>query len=344
MVLPIAKLFRGSRTSELHRKFHAASSAASKALETADCLMPLQDRPSSAGPGGIELSKQDWFELYGLHEVARKGACTTSPPPWWTHKSRWKWQAWRAQGDLAPAEARLRFVEAIGRVPGFVVPAEPVDGCGRWIDSFLSCASWLPCFTSPAAAPAEPEAITNGADKAAGNLLPFMNGSASKAKGTGLQEPLLSSNPAADVAPPSASAKLGELAGVWEQQHVQGLEPYLKRLGVGWPQRQAALSFAPKQAWTIEAGVPKMTMASPLGVRVEQFPLGEAHEEKDLNGRSFMKTSSWEKGMLVARSRAVEESMPEIVARRWIDSNTGALVQETSFDGVVYTRIFVHKE
>ncbi|KAL3908674.1 MAG: hypothetical protein SGPRY_009705, partial [Prymnesium sp.] len=327
MVLPIAKIFRGSRTSELHRQFHSASAAAYNALETADCLAPLQDRQHSLiSDGRIQLSKDDWFELYGLREVAIKGACTTKPPPWWTHKNRSKWQAWHAQGNLAPAEAKIRFVQTITKVPGFVIP-EDVDDC-HWLTDFLPCSEWFMCdimaqrherevhISGP-----QHESSPNGFAEAvamvsetAGRMTGAM-GDALGLKRRSSPDPS-SEPPSSDnvqnllsggvtmVSPPLFSATIRELGGQWEQRHVEGLEAYLKQMGVAWPLRQAALSFTPKQSWTFEEGVAKMSMTSPVGERVEYFPFGCDHAEKDLNGKLFHKRSSWEGGTLIARSRA----------------------------------------
>ena len=35
--------------------------------------------------------------------------------------------------------------------------------------------------------------------------------------------------------------------------------------------------------------------------------------------------------------------MSEVVARRWIDPKTKALIQKTTYEGVTYTRIFERK-
>mmetsp|Transcript_41299 Transcript_41299/g.109521 ORF Transcript_41299/g.109521 Transcript_41299/m.109521 type:complete len:372 (-) Transcript_41299:148-1263(-) len=370
MVLPVAKLFRGAKTTEIHRQFHSASMKARSALETADCLAPLHDRANSAvGGGRMQLTKHDWFELYGLHEVATKGACTTRPPPWWTHKPRWKWQAWHAQGQLTPEEAKARFVKAVSKVPGYMVPASAEDG--HWFSDFLSCYGLMPCFDDPAPTVAVlgaglredkelglPEAIGKVTGAVVGAVTGAATGAAEAAKkarhadplsprvcggGAGGGSAVLEAVSCAGVSPASPSAVVGELVGSWEQRHCEGLEPYLKRLGVGWPQRQAALQFKPKQSWAVEGGVPKMSMASPMGARTEAFPLEGEQEEKDLQGNVFLKTSSWEAGMLVARSRSQNGSMSEIVARRWIDPRSQSLVQETSYDGVTYTRIFERK-
>lgn len=315
----------------------------------------------------MQLSKSDWFELYGLHEVATKGACKTSPPPWWTHKPRCKWQAWHAQGNLTPAEARVRFVEAITKVPGFTI-SESSDGCS-WFTDLVTCSGWMSCFQQ--AAPAEEalyapsvveesklvpdvlveaaEKVTEAATKVSG-AVGSMAGAATDAIGRALPKPLNSDKDGSQksglglsgvqVSPPLSHAKMDEMAGQWEQQHVEGLEPYLKRLGVGWAQRQAALTFKPKQSWTLEGGVLKMSMATPVRKHIETFPLNAETEEQDLSGKSFLKFSKWEAGALVASSRAQDGSMSDVLAKRWIDPKSGVLVQQTTYQGITYTRIF----
>ena len=91
-VFPVQKIFRVQ--ADVSRQFMKVEGLARSSLEKAECLSHMQERTASGMQDGrIVLSKRDWFELYGLHKVATSGTCKETPPPWWTHKPRWKWQA-----------------------------------------------------------------------------------------------------------------------------------------------------------------------------------------------------------------------------------------------------------
>jgi len=330
MVLPFAKFLRSNlSTPDITKQFMKVEKLAHTSLEKAECLSHMHEKSvSGVHEGRIVLSKRDWFELYGLHKVATAGKCKEGPPPWWTHKPRWKWQAWKAQGDLSPMDAKAKFVTHMRGVPGFELPTEDSD---EWLSTIFSCSAWFPCFDGQ---PGAPSGLASAQSRA--TPLPCLQPSPQRAA------PLSGSSvlDSTSVARPSPSAVVSEILGGWVQLHVQGLEPYLKRLGVGWPQRQAALSFKPKQSWAMENGKLKMSMASPMGERHEYFPFEGAAEEKDLQGNVFLKSSVWKDGTLIATSRSKDGKMTDIVAKRWIDPHSRVLVQETTYDGVTYTRVF----
>lgn len=147
-------------------------------------------------------------------------------------------------------------------------------------------------------------------------------------------------------------SSIDELSGTWLQVGQHGLAEYLTHLGVGWARRKAATSFTPLQTWVTTDGGLRMTMRSPLGKFAESFPLHRDERERDMDGRTFLKRTTWTRqGELTAVSRDVTGKMTDVIATRWLEAGPGAschsleghgvrMVQETCHERVCYRRVF----
>ena len=82
-------------------------------------------------------------------------------------------------------------------------------------------------------------------------------------------------------------------------------------------------------------------MPTPLGARTEWLhPNGPAERDCDPQGHHFAKTVYWEGATLVSQFRC--EEISDVETRRWIEeeSDGPALVQQTTFESVCFTRRF----
>ena len=57
------------------------------------------------------------------------------------------------------------------------------------------------------------------------------------------------------------------------------IEGYLKHIGVGWAKRKVAVAFRPELSFAIVDGVLQVLMPSPIGERLERFPLDREEPE-----------------------------------------------------------------
>ena len=117
------------------------------------------------------------------------------------------------------------------------------------------------------------------------------------------------------------------------------LEPYLKHIGVGWAKRKVALTFRPQGVWSRQDGVLQVTTPTPLGVRLETFPLDGAEQADEIEGKTWRKSHRWEGSKLVTRVVDPAGLKPGFVTERWIDEK-GRLNQVNSHYGVAFKRIF----
>jgi len=123
-----------------------------------------------------------------------------------------------------------------------------------------------------------------------------------------------------------------------------GLEPYLKHMGVGWAKRKIAVAYKPEASWALVSGVMQVMMVTPIGERVEKFPFDQQGLTTDPDGRSFRVDNRWEAGSegsaLVSTATDDGKDDNVFVTSRHIDSSTGQLVQVTSHDGLSFTRYY----
>lgn len=150
-----------------------------------------------------------------------------------------------------------------------------------------------------------------------------------------------SSGPKRAVSPTDALAL--RFCGGWQNTEIEGLEDYLKHLGVGWAKRKVALSFKPEASWAVVDGVLQVVTPTPIGDRLETFRLGQSEVDVDPDGNKFWKRSEWQGDKLVTTATDASGVKPPFVTERWLEPKTGWLKQVSSHDGVSFTRIFVLK-
>ena len=84
-----------------------------------------------------------------------------------------------------------------------------------------------------------------------------------------------------DEAEVATLAAMSELVGAWRNTQTTNLEPFLKHIGIGWAKRKVAVAFRPELSFALVDGVLQVLMPSPIGERLERFPLGEEVPETD---------------------------------------------------------------
>lgn len=147
------------------------------------------------------------------------------------------------------------------------------------------------------------------------------------------------------AAPAEAEAFVGE----WANVRTEGLDDFLRHLGVGWAFRRVAVQARPTITFCWEAGALHVATRTPLGVSREALAPGlVAHADPLGWGRTVLRESSWEEGGVLVttnhstrreRPATIDPSRRPVVTRRWLDGET--LVQEASHEGVTYRREFV---
>ena len=131
-----------------------------------------------------------------------------------------------------------------------------------------------------------------------------------------------------------------QFCGGWQNTQIDGLEDYLKHLGVGWAKRKVALSFKPEASWAVVDGVLQVVTPTPIGDRLETFRLGESEVDVDPDGNRFWKRSEWKGARLVTTATDANGVKPPFVTERWVEPKMGRLTQVSSHDDFSFTRVF----
>ena len=265
-------------TTRDHHQFEQAVQYIMPAMERAGEKLDEPDSMTTGFDterGVITLSHDDWFTLRGLLLCARFGACTEKWPPWFNRIAKRHWLAWKAQGRLAPSEARRRFVAKVAELPGY----SDLRGASASFDACwtLVCPIALPCtgfslcglvairFTQP-----PPRTPT------------LEEAEASRRKKL-LSHPLRRGKP----------GTLEGFCGQWQHVKTENMEAYLKAFGVGVLGRKTAMAFVPEPLCHVDLGKLRLTMNTPLGTRVEWLtPDGPPEKDRDPAGNNFVKTVS----------------------------------------------------
>jgi hypothetical protein len=133
-----------------------------------------------------------------------------------------------------------------------------------------------------------------------------------------------------------------DFVGTWRNVETTGLDPYLKALNVGWAKRKLAGSFRPEPVFSLDDGILRMVLGSPIGERIETFPIDVEVEDCDPSGNKFTKVSIWEGKTLRSTARRVTGNAPDFVTTRLLRDD-GKLVQRTSHNGMSFERVFERK-
>jgi hypothetical protein len=127
--------------------------------------------------------------------------------------------------------------------------------------------------------------------------------------------------------------------GGWSNVKNDNLEAYLKHIGISWAKRKIALSFKPQSSYAVVDGVLQVMTPTPLGDRLETFPLNEEQTD-EIEGKKFTKTHRWVGSKMVTTAKDPTGAKPDFVTERWVDEATDQLHQVTSHAGVAFTRLF----
>ena len=152
------------------------------------------------------------------------------------------------------------------------------------------------------------------------------------------------SNFASVVASASAIAKTSAaFVGEWSNTSTNNLEPYLKSIGVSWAKRKIAVAFKPVLTFDFDqSGVLQVRMPSPIGERVEIFPMNAEVPVSDPLGRQFVRVASWDGDVLQCVARDPTGKIADFVTRRRVRAD-GLLEQVTVHADVQFERLFVRK-
>lgn len=83
-------------------------------------------------------------------------------------------------------------------------------------------------------------------------------------------------------------------------------------------------------------------MPSPIGERLETFPIGREVTDTDPSGKVFLKTSSWQGSTLLTVARDPTGKSADYITRRHLDE-AGHLVQVNEHNKVSFQRLFERK-
>ena len=127
--------------------------------------------------------------------------------------------------------------------------------------------------------------------------------------------------------------------GHWTNVRNDNLEAYLKHIGVGWAKRKIANLFMPQSSWAIVDGVLQVLTPTPLGDRLETFPLNVEQSVVEVDGQTWVKSHRWEGTKMITTATDPTKKKPDFVTERWIDGDD-MLNQVNSHAGVAFTRYF----
>jgi hypothetical protein len=134
-------------------------------------------------------------------------------------------------------------------------------------------------------------------------------------------------------------------AGCWRCACTEGMDDYLRHLGVNAFSRTLATSIVPVPTIDVVDGRLRITTETPFGSRVEWLNLHAVEADTDPQGRNFSKVVRWRGHLLVSTFRSTDDpSSPlalkgDIVTQRWLDDR-GDMRQLTTYDGVSFSRHF----
>ena len=133
--------------------------------------------------------------------------------------------------------------------------------------------------------------------------------------------------------------------GSWRCACTEGMDDYLRHLGVNAFSRTLATSIVPVPTIDVLDGQLRITTETPFGSRVEWLNLHAVEADTDPQGRNFSKVVRWRGHLLVSTFRSTDDpSSPlalkgDIVTQRWLDDR-GDMRQLTTYDGVSFSRHF----
>ena len=102
--------------------------------------------------------------------------------------------------------------------------------------------------------------------------------------------------------------------------------------------RKIANSFKPQSSWAIVDGVLQVLTPTPLGDRLETFPLN-VEQSDEIDGQAWVKSHRWEGTKMITTATDPTKKKPDFVTERWIDGDD-MLNQVNSHAGVAFTRYF----
>lgn len=109
---------------------------------------------------------------------------------------------------------------------------------------------------------------------------------------------------------------------------------------MGWAKRKVASAFRPELSFAIVDGILQVLMPSPIGERLETFPIGKEVTDTDPSGKQFVKVSQWVQGTLSTIATDSGGKTPVVVTTRAIRADDGALIQTCTAGAVSFERIF----
>lgn len=68
-------------------------------------------KPSPSDP--VQFSNDDKLQMYALFKQADQGPCCTNRPGMFDVVGRYKWDAWKALGDISKEEAMQRYLDTM---------------------------------------------------------------------------------------------------------------------------------------------------------------------------------------------------------------------------------------
>ena len=102
---------------------------------------------------------------------------------------------------------------------------------------------------------------------------------------------------AAPAAPAAPEVALPDFSGRWVLTGSRNFDEYLSAMGVNYVKRKLAAGMKPLQEWTLVDGSWQFSVSTPVGIRVESFPLG-VHVPDEVDGVAMVKRSMWDGAVL----------------------------------------------
>lgn len=287
-----------------------------KSPTTGPIQVPHKPVAATAGSPNLlerQLSEISWREVGSLQSPAKTPSTTTRA----AFEERVEPAAIAAEDSTAPSPAPPQTTAA--HVTGAAgVSSLAVDAVGSGAISG-SAASGPPASTSAAAE--------------TGELVP--TGEAQAAE----------TGPELVVADDEVMKCMLAMVGDWKCVATSNLDKYLKHIGVSWAKRKIAAAFSPEPSFKIDDrdGVLQCLMSTPIGDRLERFPLDSEVQDVDpVNGNTFIKRFFWESATLVSVARDPSGKTPDFVTKRRLNPK-GQLVQINEHAGVAMERTLVRK-
>lgn len=233
---------------------------------------------------------------------------------------------------ISPTPAQLRRDSSASQASFYSAKEDPLDEASELAKRMVELEESPQSFAAPGSPYVSPRSPSVIAAAAAADA------SAAPTE-TGERESAATAEDDVEVIDEQTVHYMSAFVGEWKNVKTVNLDPYLKHMGVAWAKRKLAVAFKPAVSFSIVQGVLQSLMPSPIGERLERFPLDEEVPKPDPDGKVFLERSWWEGDTFTSCAVDPSGKKADTVTTRRVNES-GNLIQRTENGGFYYERTY----